>query len=382
MRTRLICLSFGLVCISHSFACGSNDLISDEEARDRYSCEIIEGPEGSEEFVLRCGDEQALISSGKDGDNGQSCTVTDNDDGTATLACADGSKVVVPLKAEPGRDGRNGTNGTDGEDGNSADIRSRVEPPGANCPEGGTAIEFYIEGELTPRATTYDCDEQVGAVCPPKHTQDPELGFCVPAVEFEFTGVLEETLFENEFPAAMLPSPLVTESQDPANATPCSGRVVQPIGLVPAQRDTFEGTQGSLFAYYEFGHVSLYEFTLTVGNVTYTRNDVHLPGAMSHERSYFPDFDSNTNTTLEVGSLAMNTRTEGIAGFPTAGTSWMVLRGLQESIAGDMVRMSMPQDLSGWSSVQNMGIEVSYEKPDRAGYGQIRCDITQFTAVP
>src|SRR6185503_5817048 len=54
---------------------------------------------------------------GTNGDAGTSCTVTDNKDGTAKIACTDGTSVVV-------QNGTNGTNGTNGMNGISCTLAS------------------------------------------------------------------------------------------------------------------------------------------------------------------------------------------------------------------------------------------------------------------
>ncbi|MGI5861973.1 MAG: hypothetical protein ACOX6T_07920 [Myxococcales bacterium] len=56
---------------------------------------------------------------GADGQNGTSCTVTDNGDGTKTIACTDGTSVTV-------RDGQDGEDGADGQDGVCAGNRAPV----------------------------------------------------------------------------------------------------------------------------------------------------------------------------------------------------------------------------------------------------------------
>ena len=54
VATQFICVSLFV------FGCGGTDeQLSEEEARDKYSCKLIEGPEGSDEYILKCGDESA-----------------------------------------------------------------------------------------------------------------------------------------------------------------------------------------------------------------------------------------------------------------------------------------------------------------------------------
>lgn len=55
----------------------------------------------------------ACGSDGHSGRDGNSCTVIDNSNGTATISCSDGTQFAVAN----GKDGANGTNGVDGKDG-------------------------------------------------------------------------------------------------------------------------------------------------------------------------------------------------------------------------------------------------------------------------
>lgn len=68
---------------------------------------------------------------GQDGTDGSSCTVIENDDGTKTIACADGTRVTV----------------SDGADGRELIIASREEGPGSLCPAGGRALSWGYDDD-------------------------------------------------------------------------------------------------------------------------------------------------------------------------------------------------------------------------------------------
>ena len=65
----------------------------------------------------------ALYACADDGKDGNSCTVTENDDGSSTLSCTDGTDVTIA----------NGTDGTDGTDGTGAN--------GANGSDGADGTD-------------------------------------------------------------------------------------------------------------------------------------------------------------------------------------------------------------------------------------------------
>ncbi|MEW6430739.1 MAG: OmcA/MtrC family decaheme c-type cytochrome [Myxococcota bacterium] len=81
---------------------------------------------------------------GKDGQDGQPCTVKNNNDGTATITCPDGSSVTVANGTDGtnGLNGTNGTNGTNGMDGTSCSV---ADGPDAglktiSCTDGTSVI--------------------------------------------------------------------------------------------------------------------------------------------------------------------------------------------------------------------------------------------------
>lgn len=82
----------------------------------------------------------------RDGADGASCTVTQHEDGSATIACADGTAATV----------RPGARGSSGET-----ARMEPEPAGENCPAGG--VRFSTEDGQT----RYACNGLGAAVPPP-----------------------------------------------------------------------------------------------------------------------------------------------------------------------------------------------------------------------
>lgn len=96
-------------------------------------------------------------TNGADGKDGSSCTVVDNQDGTYTVSCTDGTSVTL-RDGQDGTDGKDGADGQDGEDGqdgangqNAPNIVSRTseEPTGTNCELGGTKLEFGLDNNPT-----------------------------------------------------------------------------------------------------------------------------------------------------------------------------------------------------------------------------------------
>jgi len=83
---------------------------------DGSSCTVTDNGDGS--YTIACtGGTPVTVSNGTSGTNGSSCDVTDNGNGTFTIACTDGNSVTVAN----GTDGTNGTSCTaiDNHDGTS-----------------------------------------------------------------------------------------------------------------------------------------------------------------------------------------------------------------------------------------------------------------------
>ena len=120
------------------------------------SCSVVENGDGT--ATIACDDgTSAVVGTGLEGDpgeDGSSCSVVDNGDGTATIECDDGTSAVVGT-GEP-------------TDPGELLIETAVEPPGSNCGLGGDAIHVgydrddsgsLSEDEIT--STTYLCTEAV-----------------------------------------------------------------------------------------------------------------------------------------------------------------------------------------------------------------------------
>jgi len=95
---------------------------------------------------------------GAAGEAGSSCTVKDNEDGTVTITCEDGTEVTIA--------GGKGEKGESGTDGSKALVKTATEEPGENCTAGGVKIESGIddgtgnfEGDTV---VTYVCNGEKG----------------------------------------------------------------------------------------------------------------------------------------------------------------------------------------------------------------------------
>lgn len=98
-------------------------------------------------------------------ESAEPCTVTQNDDGSATVACADGSSAIV----SGGMDGDAGTDGTDGSAAVAALLRVDVEAAGSRCVDGGLAVHVGLDDDADgvlsdPEidSTAYLCDGSDG----------------------------------------------------------------------------------------------------------------------------------------------------------------------------------------------------------------------------
>ncbi|MFO0551546.1 MAG: OmcA/MtrC family decaheme c-type cytochrome [Polyangiaceae bacterium] len=79
---------------------------------------------------------------GKDGADGVSCTVTDNGDGTSTIACDDGTNVVV-------KNGTDGTDGNNGTDGTSCTVTDNNDGTKTVSCDDGTSVTVTDGGNCT-----------------------------------------------------------------------------------------------------------------------------------------------------------------------------------------------------------------------------------------
>lgn len=234
---------------------------------DGTSVVVSDGQEGATGPAGEAGEQGVPGMNGADGQDGTDCSVADNGDGTKTISCTDGTTAVVA----------DGEDGMDGADGRNVQIVTTAEPAGPNCEEGGNKIEFYIEGDVNPAATTYQCNTPTDP-CQPGWMFSPQSGRCVPAVTLRWEGVLT-----SQFDMATLPGgaattePLVTEPEElmgMGTATPCSGTIAYPF----AREAVFynEGPssffeQGMSVSYetgssrFEFGDEPVYHFSSMMG---------------------------------------------------------------------------------------------------------------------
>jgi hypothetical protein len=124
-------------------------------------------------FVLAVGAGGAACSSGTtslpsggpdSGPSTETCTVTANANGSATVTCPDGTKATTKSGAD-GTNGTSGANGMNGASGQTTLVKVGPVPPGANCANGGEEIETGIDtngdGMLEPSevmSTSYVCN--------------------------------------------------------------------------------------------------------------------------------------------------------------------------------------------------------------------------------
>ncbi len=112
-----------------------NGTLDEGEVNDtKYICDGEKGATGQN------GSDGADGADGADGTTGDSCTVTDNGDGTKTITCEDGTSVTVSdgTDGEKGESGTDGTDGADGADGtngvcsgNDAPLINSISMPAA-----------------------------------------------------------------------------------------------------------------------------------------------------------------------------------------------------------------------------------------------------------
>jgi len=108
------------------------------------SCTVVEDETGTKTITCADGSE-VTVSDGADGDDGAdgadgadgtSCSVTDNADGSKTLTCDDGTLVTWG----DGEDGENGEDGEDGEDGSSCTVTDNGDGSKTITCEDGTGV--------------------------------------------------------------------------------------------------------------------------------------------------------------------------------------------------------------------------------------------------
>jgi hypothetical protein len=91
------------------------------------------------------------------------CSVVQNDDGSATVECPDGTSATLTggeagTDGIAGTDGTNGTDGTDGAAGTAALIRIDEEAPGESCAKGGVAIHAGLDDDADGALSDLEID--------------------------------------------------------------------------------------------------------------------------------------------------------------------------------------------------------------------------------
>lgn len=347
------------------FGCGTSDPVNNDsgDGAANSQCTVQESPDG-EQSVIRCDDgSTAIIKNGRTGFKGE-----DGKDGEPGQDGMDGEKGEKGDAGDKGDPGMDGQDGMDGIDGKSVDIQERMLPQGdPNCPNGGKAIEFYVEGEMTPRATSYQCNADAGG-CGPGTRLDAALGTCISWAEVQFTGVVSDTVGLSNFPAAMQPANITTSQQNPAQATTCSGTLTYPRGMAPtASSSTF----GAFSAEYVFGHVNAYGVEVTIDNVTYQRDArFSVPGSVLHMRNYLP--------LMPGGELSVSSTASPLQGFEPEASTRVAVGGFRMLGANDSFSMSLPTSAADWSLLTNPGVTIEYIDANFINTSTITCEITQF----
>ena len=145
-------------------------VLSDEEVTETdYVCDGLngtDGVDGQDGENGADGQDGANGTDGIDGTNGEDaepCTAVDNEDGTSTITCPDGSSVIIT-------DGTDGFNGADGSDGAPSLVSAFAEQAGENCVAGGIRLMFGIDADFNGalsaeevQSETYLCNGLTGA---------------------------------------------------------------------------------------------------------------------------------------------------------------------------------------------------------------------------
>jgi hypothetical protein len=105
------------------------------------ACAGDAGPKGEQ------GEDGEQGEQGTKGEDGSSCTVKDNDDGTKTLSCEDGTSVTI-RDGKDGAEGATGANGKDGSDAKATEIIERFYCGGALERTSPPHLKFSYEAVL------------------------------------------------------------------------------------------------------------------------------------------------------------------------------------------------------------------------------------------
>lgn len=309
------------LCCGLWLGCGTSDDTEQDDptppGADGDSCTVLPGLPGSGEYLLKCPDgTQVKLKTARDGEQGDSCTIAQQGD-QRVLRCPDGTMTSL---------GEQG-----GDSGGKLRVVRRPEPPGAQCPAGGEALELYEEGSAQPLEVFYECSPG----CEPGRVWEQRLGRCVTLATVRFEGVVEEG------DASILPAPMQPAGGLVPNTTPCAGTYSGPLDLAP-----LEGQSAGIdVATYVFGHMRVYDLAMAIGGVRYGRDlDVLDPTdlKMSRGKGYGSD-------PLAAPPLAVTVTASRLAGLEAFDNSKVELRGEVEMDARGPMTHALPASLDEWT---------------------------------
>ncbi|GEM_PF-5229744 len=345
-----------LIVFTFFIACGPTDEQPDPNLIPDNSCTVIPGLPESGEYYVICPD-GAKVRLKTDKDNDDTCTIIDNGDETKTVRCPDGTMATFPNDSGKGEKGETGETGDKGA---SIQINERELQPGdANCPEGGKAIDFFVEGKTTPSATNYQCNPLNGG-CETNQELDSALGYCIPFFEVEFEGRITESMVD-ELPLSIRPNTTDT----------CSGRISFPTGLVPT---SFESVGlGGFDASYIFGHVAKYGIKMKVDNAVFERNPrFTVPDSASYLRSFTPNMDGS-------GQMSIVAQTHHLLGFNPNTITSLRLDASQSIAMNQNFSMALPTTLVEWTALEFPSITMEFFDDNAGSAANIVCQINTFS---
>ena len=321
-----------------------------DELTERGVCNTISG-------TLTCGDEMLdladLRQPGADGADGQDGAA--GADGADGAAGADGTDGQDGRDGVDGQDGADGADGADGQDGRGVTIVTTAEGAGANCPYGGTRIDFVLEGEMTPSATTYQCDQP--SKCQPGYLLEDISSRCLEAAGAELVGTISEIDNDHLFPVGYLPA-------DVAVGEPCRLLVTYPVGMAPTNNSP------SGFGYikgWDFGAISpVYGLSMSLrdGLFTMARQDT----AMLPEHARLGVQVDHNNRGLTFSSA-------GVVPGQTPESSRLAL---SADLAASQAGFDLPTRFNSWQTLvgANPMLEATLETFGAAGTGRVVCHVT------
>lgn len=383
-------------------ACGQDEPGSRTRA-DEVTCTLAPSMDGSEAtiacsdgstFIINDGEDGAQGPRGEDGEDGEdgapgqpgppgdpgmdgndgmtgargaSCQIEERAGGEVAIVCEDGTEAVIK-------------DGLPGEE-DAVAIVARAELPGENCEVGGVALEFYRQGQNTPIHMLYDCDPAPDPgpepVCQPGYTFDAGLNRCVTFTRVRYEGVVSEVQeLGNAIPGSKQPQmTLVSESDDPNNASPCSGVLTYPYGEAPYQIVETPST-GYRGYTYNYGDSLAYGMTMEVGGQTYTRAQRYDDFIVSQRRETRPGAD-----IFAPQELTVTHQVNEVDGFPPATHDAQIyLEGSREhsQTDNDASLYGLPNSAFDWDLLIEPQIRLQSTETITYQTSIIRCRITGF----